>query len=55
MLTNARKREAVRLIDVLEHDETSLARIIEDLDALVSAGGEHLDLIAQAPSTHKAR
>jgi site-specific recombinase XerD len=51
MLTDARERDAARLVDVLERDELSLARIIDGLEALDSSPGEPLDLIskAQAP------
>ena len=55
MLNDARKRGAVRLVDVLEHDELSLARIIDGLDALDTSPGEPLDLVAQAKAPQASR
>ena len=48
MLTDARERDAVRLIDVLEHDEHGLTRILDGLDALDTSPEEPIDLITQA-------
>jgi ferredoxin len=49
LLEKARKTNSVRLIEVLERDEQSLARILDGLDAIVADhdagdGGEVLDL-----------
>jgi hypothetical protein len=46
LLEKARKNHNVRLIEVLERDEQSLARIIEGLDAVEAdhADGDALDL-----------
>jgi integrase len=48
MLSDARERGAVRLVDVLEHDEVSLVRIIDGLDALDTSSGDRIDQVAQA-------
>jgi hypothetical protein len=55
MLTDARERGAVRLIDVLEHDELGLSRIIDGLDALETDPGEQVDLVEQAQAEQGTR
>ena len=49
MLADARERDAVRLIETLEHDQQSLSRILEGLDALdAQSEPPSLDLFARA-------
>ena len=48
MLADARERDALRLIEVLEPDHQSLTRILDGLDALDSEIESPLDLVDAA-------
>jgi site-specific recombinase XerD len=48
MLADARARDALRLIEILERDQQSLTRILDGLDALDEHSEPSLDLIADA-------
>jgi hypothetical protein len=47
MLADARERDALRLIEVLERDEQSLIRILDGLDALNESIEPPIDLLAR--------
>jgi hypothetical protein len=51
LLADARERDAVRLIDTLEHDQQSLTRILDGLDELDARPEPPLDLLARADNS----
>jgi hypothetical protein len=54
LIADARERDAVRLVETLEHDQQSLTRILEGLDALDAQPDAALDLIARAEQADSA-
>ena len=56
LLENARKQGNVRLVEVLEHDEQSLTRMLEGLDAIEAgrADRDQADLRELAEGEHES-